>query len=65
MLTAIIDRIDGNQARVLIGDEGVAVLIGLQHLPPHSHEGMVMRLKFTADAASTAAREGKSRYGRE
>lgn len=59
MLTGIVDRIDGNQARVLIGDEGVAVAIPLRYLPPRIFEGAVVRLKFTLDQASTAARDAR------
>jgi len=57
MLIAIIDYIDGAHARVLIGDEGVAVVIPTTELPPRMQDGMVLRLKFTVDQAATAARD--------
>lgn len=55
MLSAIIDRIDGNQARVTIGNDSVGVAIPLSDLPPNAHEGMVMRVRFTLDQAATNA----------
>jgi hypothetical protein len=59
MQRAIVDRIDGNTARVLMGDEEVAVYVQLAYLPPHVHEGMVLRARYSIDTAATAARLGK------
>jgi len=61
MLQAIVDSIQGDFARVLIGHEGVAVSIPLNQLPPRVHEGMVLRVKFTVDTAATVARDPKLR----
>ncbi|HEY3378352.1 MAG TPA: DUF3006 domain-containing protein [Armatimonadota bacterium] len=57
MLKAIVDSINGNYARVLIGDEGVAVAIHTSHLPPRIHDGAVLQVKFTLDQAATMAHE--------
>lgn len=59
MLKAYIDNIDGAYARVLIGEESVAVAIPVNYLPPRVREGMVLQVKFAVDTAATAARERK------
>jgi hypothetical protein len=56
VLKATIDSIQGDSARVLIGDEMVAVAISLRHLPPATHEGTVLRLSFNIDQAATLAK---------
>jgi len=56
LLKALVERIDGSYARVLVGDEGVAVSIAVNNLPPRVHEGMVLSLKFSIDQAATASR---------
>ena len=53
---AYVDSIYGDSARVLIGDEGVAVAVPLRLLPPRTLVGMVLRVRFTLDQAATLAR---------
>ena len=64
MLRAYIDSIQGGSARVLIGDEGVAVAIPLGDLPPGTREGMVMVVRFNIDQGATRARAAQRSSGR-
>ena len=57
MSKAFVESVSGDVARVLIGDEAVAVAIPLRQLPPGTHEGMVLQARFTIDEAATAARK--------
>ena len=61
MLTALVDSISGDTARVLIGNEEVAVAIPLKQLPPGTQEGTVLRLGFTIDDGATRARAVRMR----
>lgn len=54
---AFVDSVTGDVARVLIGDEEVAVAIPLRQLPPGTRQGMVLQARFTIDDAATAARK--------
>ena len=56
MVTAYVDRLDGDSARLLIGEEGVGIAIPIFALPPGVAQGMVLRLRFTIDSAATNAR---------
>jgi hypothetical protein len=56
MLRAYVDSIQGESARVLIGDEAVAISIPMHQLPPMTKEGTVLRLNIAIDQAATAAR---------
>lgn len=56
MLKGYVDSIQGMAARVLIGDEEVAVAIPVHELPPGTREGMVLALRFNIDHGATAAR---------
>ncbi|MHB9132437.1 MAG: hypothetical protein ACYDBB_15310 [Armatimonadota bacterium] len=61
MLTAYVDSTDGYVARVLIGDESVAVAIPLHELPPGTRDGMVLCLRFSIDSGATAARANREK----
>jgi hypothetical protein len=56
ILNAYVDSISGDTARILIGDEGVAISVPLYLLPPGTRQGVVLRLRFTVDQAATNAR---------
>jgi hypothetical protein len=55
-LKAYVDSIDGDSARLLIGDEAVGIIVPTNLLPPHTHQGLVLRLRFTIDQAATNSR---------
>lgn len=57
MSKAFVESIHGDHARVLIGEEAVAVAIPLRQLPPGTQAGMVLQAKFTIDLAATHTRE--------
>lgn len=61
-MTAYIDSIDGSLARVLLGEEGVAVSIPVSQLPPRAHPGMVLHLRFTVDQAATSRALAKDNW---
>jgi len=61
ILKASVDSIDGDNARVLVGDEGVAISVPVQLLPPGTHQGMVLRVRFTIDQAATNAKITKAK----
>ena len=58
-MIAVVDNIDGSYARLLIGDDAVAISVAVSHLPPRAHEGMVLRVRFSADQAATNAQVRK------
>ena len=60
MLKAYVDSMQSGTARVLIGDEGVAVAVSARDLPPGTREGMVLALRFSIDEGATRARAAKS-----
>jgi len=57
MLKAYVDGIQGSTARVVIGEDAVAVAIPLRELPPGTREGMVLAVRFTIDMGATQARK--------
>ncbi len=57
MITAYVDRIDGDAARLLIGNESVAIAIPLNQLPPGTREGTVLRLVFSIHQGATKAKQ--------
>ncbi len=63
MAKAYVESVTGDVARVLIGDEGVAVAIPLRQLPPGTREGMVLQARFTIDEAATVARKKAEKAG--
>ncbi|HOF88281.1 MAG TPA: DUF3006 domain-containing protein [Armatimonadota bacterium] len=60
MLRAYVESVHGESARVLIGDEAVAVSIPVHQLPPAAKEGTVLRLNMTIDQAATARMRGRA-----
>jgi hypothetical protein len=59
MIRAYVDSVSGDQARVLIGEEGVAVAIPLHELPPGSRTGTTFRVRFTIDQAASPTKDRK------
>jgi len=56
MSIAFVESIHGDIARVIMGEESVAVTIPLRHLPPGTGAGTVLQAKFSIDHAATNAR---------
>lgn len=66
MLKAYVDSIQGGSARLVIGEDEVAVAIPLDELPPGTREGMVLAVRFNIDLGATKARkESAERYQTE
>jgi len=65
MLKAYVDNMSGVMARVLIGDEEVAVAIPVRDLPPGTQEGMVLAVRFTIDQGATRARAAGATRSRD
>lgn len=61
MIKAYVENIYGDVARVMIGDEGVAIAVPLRQLPRDTHEGTVMRLHFTVDQGATLAKKNAAK----
>ena len=61
MLKAIVDNIQGGTARLLVGDDGVAVAVPVRELPRDVRPGAVVRLSFNLDEAATRAREQQAK----
>jgi len=59
LLTAYVDSIQGGSARVVIGEDAVAVAISLRDLPPGTREGMVLAVRFNIDMGATQARKAR------
>ncbi len=59
MLRAYVESIHGESARVLIGDEAVAISIPVHLLPPAAREGTVLRLNMTVDQAASVRLRGQ------
>jgi hypothetical protein len=55
MVRAVVDGVSEGVARVLVGDDAVAVYISTRELPPGTREGTVLRVGFTIDQAATRA----------
>ena len=53
MMKATIDRIEGNIAIVLVGDEGIKLDIPLSLLPDGCKEGDVLNMSFERDVVGT------------
>jgi hypothetical protein len=56
MLRAYVDYMQGESARVLVGDEDVAISIPIHQLPPGTKQGTVLRVNLNIDQAATNAR---------
>lgn len=56
MLRAYVDSMQSESARVLVGDEDVAISIPVHQLPPGTKQGTVLRVNLTIDQAATNAR---------
>lgn len=54
---AFVDRIEGDQAVLLVGDDGEQVLWPVKCLPEGVGEGSVISFSLSADAAATKAAE--------
>lgn len=54
-LKAVVDRIEGKTAVLLLGDDEVQLNLDLRHLPEGAQEGSHLRLRFELDAGATAA----------
>lgn len=65
MLKAYVDNIQGGSARVVIGEDEVAVAIPLGDLPPGTREGMVLAVRFNIDMGATQARKAAEKDRRE
>ena len=52
-VTVVIDRIEGKMAVLLVGDESYRVVLPRGFLPEDADEGMVLKLTFEVDKAST------------
>jgi len=57
LLKAYVDSIQGGSARVVMGDDEVAVAISLGDLPPGTREGMVLAVRFNIDMGATKVRK--------
>jgi len=57
LLKAYVDSIQGGNARVVMGDDEVAVAISLGDLPPGTREGMVLAVRFNIDMGATKERK--------
>ncbi len=57
-MRAVVDRIEGEIAVLLLGDEEVRLDLPMRYLPTGVKEGTILSLRFEVDAAATdAARE--------
>ena len=52
-MRAVIDRIEGEIAVVLLGDEETQVALPHRYLPARAQEGSILRVTFEADEAAT------------
>lgn len=65
MIRAYVDSLQGVNARVLVGEEAVAVSVPVHELPPGTKEGTVLRLNLAIDHAATASRARAKAQGLE
>ncbi len=66
MIKAYVETIQGDTARVLVGDEAVAVSVPLSQLPGGVKEGAMLNVKFSFDVAGSIRRQARaSGEGRE
>ncbi len=65
MVRAVVDGVADGQARVLVGDDAVAVYIATRELPPGTGAGTVLRLSFNIDQAATRSKTATRTTGRE
>ena len=52
-MRAVIDRVEGNIAILLVGDEGIKLDIPLSLLPADCREGDVLNMSFERDVVGT------------
>lgn len=52
-MRAVVDRIEGDLAVLLVGDEETQVVIPLRLLPEGTRESSILRLSFELDQAAT------------
>ena len=52
-LRAVVDRIEGKMAVLLVGDEGYRVVLPRSFLPDDAEEGVVLKFLIEVDAAAT------------
>ena len=57
MISAYIDRFEGNLAVLLLGEAMKKVNFPKQYLPPEVHEGDYLKLDIAFDPEATAAAE--------
>lgn len=58
-MKAVIDRIEGEYAAVLVGDEEVKINVPLELLPGNAREGSWLKITFQLDPESTKKQEEK------
>jgi hypothetical protein len=58
-LRAVVDRIEGKMAVLLLGDEEHRIILPASYLPEEATEGAVLKLVFEVDAEAT--RDAKKR----
>ncbi|MHB9022686.1 MAG: hypothetical protein ACYC7E_00715 [Armatimonadota bacterium] len=63
MIKASVESISGDQARVLVGDERVAIILPLQELPPGTRAGTTFRLRFSIEGAASQTPSAKATDG--
>lgn len=61
-MKAVVDKIDSGYARVLFGEDAVAISVALSDLPPRAHEGMGLHVRFNVDPTATVGKERKSAH---
>lgn len=57
VVRAFVDRFEGDQAVLLVGDEGRPLLWPARNLPPGAREGVIVRIEVLVDDAATKSAE--------
>lgn len=58
-MRAVIDRFEGSQALLLVGEGEAAIQFPRELLPPGAAEGDILRVSFQIDHEATAAQRRK------
>ena len=53
-LRAVVDRIEGKMAVLLVGEEQYRIVVPRSFLPEDAEEGAVLNIRMETDAAATA-----------
>ena len=60
MISAYLDRVEGNKAVLLLGDGTEKAILPAKYLPRGIHEGVYLRLDISYDEEMTKAMERES-----